>query len=214
MAKRRVLDRVPVVHQLRQSVGLQRGMLVAGLVLTAIFLLCALLAPWIAPYSYSQLSGPDGNFGAQQPPSSAHLLGTTVGGYDVLSRVIWGAQTALYVVIVAIVLSVFIGILLGLVSGYLGGWVDRVLVVIADAIYAFPTLLLAIVVAIAISRGQSDLRSGIIAAAASITVVFIPQYFRVVRAEVIRVKSEAFVESAKVIGVRPLASSSLITARS
>ena len=74
------------------------------------------------------------------------------------------------------------------------------LVVIADAIYAFPTLLLAIVVAIAISRGQSDLRSGIIAAAASITVVFIPQYFRVVRAEVIRVKSEAFVESAKVIG--------------
>ncbi len=200
MAKRRVLDRLPVVHQLRQSVGLQRGMLVAGLVLTAIFLLCALLAPWIAPYSYSQLSGPDGNFGAQQPPSSAHLLGTTVGGYDVLSRVIWGAQTALYVVIVAIVLSVFIGILLGLVSGYLGGWVDRVLVVIADAIYAFPTLLLAIVVAIAISRGQSDLRSGIIAAAASITVVFIPQYFRVVRAEVIRVKSEAFVESAKVIG--------------
>ena len=200
MAKRRVLDRLPVVHQLRRSVGLQRGMLVAGLVLTAIFLLCALLAPWIAPYSYSQLSGPDGNFGAQQPPSSAHLLGTTVGGYDVLSRVIWGAQTALYVVIVAIVLSVFIGILLGLVSGYLGGWVDRVLVVIADAIYAFPTLLLAIVVAIAISRGQSDLRSGIIAAAASITVVFIPQYFRVVRAEVIRVKSEAFVESAKVIG--------------
>ncbi|WP_448263608.1 ABC transporter permease [Microbacterium aurum] len=200
MAKRRVLDRLPVVHQLRRSVGLQRGMLVAGLVLTAIFLLCALLAPWIAPYSYSQLSGPDGNFGAQQPPSSAHLLGTTVGGYDVLSRVIWGAQTALYVVIVAIVLSVFIGILLGLVSGYLGGWVDRVLVVTADAIYAFPTLLLAIVVAIAISRGQSDLRSGIIAAAASITVVFIPQYFRVVRAEVIRVKSEAFVESAKVIG--------------
>jgi len=200
MAKRRVLDRLPVVHQLRQSVGLQRGMLVAGLVLTAIFLLCALLAPWLAPYSYSQLSGPDGNFGAQQPPSGAHLLGTTVGGYDVLSRVIWGAQTALYVVIVAIVLSVFIGILLGLVSGYLGGWVDRVLVVIADAIYAFPTLLLAIVVAIAISRGQSDLRSGIISAAASITVVFIPQYFRVVRAEVIRVKSEAFVESAKVIG--------------
>lgn len=201
MAKRRLIDRVPVVHQLRQSVGLQRGMLIAGLVLTAVFVLCALLAPWIAPYSYSQLAGTDGaNFGAQQPPSPEHLLGTTVGGYDVLSRVIWGAQTALLVVVVAIAMSVFIGILLGLLSGYLGGWVDRVLVVIADAIYAFPTLLLAIVVAIAISGGQSDLRSGIIAAAASITVVFVPQYFRVVRAEVVRVKSEAFVESAKVIG--------------
>ena len=200
MARRRILDRLPVVHQLRQSVGLQRGMLVAGLVLTALFLLTALLAPFIAPYGYSQLSGPDGNFGAQQAPSAAHLLGTTVGGYDVLSRVIWGAQTALYVIVVAVALSVFLGILLGLLSGYLGGWVDRVLVVIADAIYAFPTLLLAIVAAIAISGGQSGLWSGVLAAAISITVVFIPQYFRVVRAEVVRVKSEAFVESAKVIG--------------
>lgn len=200
MTKPRLIDRVPVVHQLRQSVGLQRGMLVAGLVLTTLFLLCAVLAPFISPYGFAQLSGPDGNFGAQQPPSAAHPLGTTVGGYDVLSRVLWGAQTALYVVIVAIVLSVFIGILLGLISGYLGGWVDRMLVVIADAIYAFPTLLLAIVVAIAISGGQSLLWSGVMAAAASITVVFIPQYFRVVRAEVVRVKSEAFIESAKVIG--------------
>ena len=71
MAQRRLIDRsrlerLPVIHQLRQSVGLQRGMLVAGLVLTGIFLLCALLAPWIAPYSYSQVSGADGaNFGAQ-----------------------------------------------------------------------------------------------------------------------------------------------------
>ncbi|QRY39666.1 ABC transporter permease [Microbacterium hominis] len=200
MTKPRLIDRMPVVHQLHQSVGLQRGMLVAGLVLTGIFVLCAILAPLIAPYGFAQLSGPDGNFGAQQPPSAEHLLGTTVGGYDVLSRVIWGAQTALYVVIVAIVLSVFIGILLGLVSGYLGGWVDRTLVVVADAIYAFPTLLLAIVVAIAISGGQSGLWPGILAAAASITVVFIPQYFRVVRAEVVRIKAEAFVESAKVIG--------------
>ena len=200
MTQRRLFSRLPVVHQLRQSVGLQRGMLVAGLVLTGIFVLCALFAQWIAPYGFGQLSDAEGNFGAQQPPSAAHLLGTTVGGYDVLSRVIWGAQTALMVVVVAIVMSVFLGILLGLVSGYLGGWVDRTLVVVADAIYAFPTLLLAIVVAIAISGGQSDLRSGIISAAASITVVFIPQYFRVVRAEVIRIKSEAFIESARVIG--------------
>ena len=200
MAKLRLVDRLPVVHQLRQSVGLQRGMLVAGLVLTAVFLLLAVFAPWIAPYGYDQLRGPDGNFGAQQPPSAEHWLGTTVGGYDVLSRVIWGAQTALLVILVALALSVFIGILLGLISGYLGGWVDRVLVVVADAIYAFPTLLLAIVAAIAISGGQSGLWPGVMAAAVSITVVFIPQYFRVVRSEVVRVKAEAFVESAKVIG--------------
>ncbi|HET6301461.1 ABC transporter permease [Microbacterium sp.] len=200
MAKRGFFDRLPVVHQLRQSVGLQRGMLVAGLVLALVFLLVALLAPWLAPYSYNQLRGPDGLFGSQQPPSPEHLLGTTVGGYDVLSRTIWGAQTALFVVVVAILLSVFIGILLGLISGYVGGWLDRVLVVIADAIYSFPSLLLAIVAAIAVSGGQSGLVPGVLSAAIAITVVFIPQYLRVVRAEVVRVKSEAFVESAKVIG--------------
>ena len=97
-------------------------------------------------------------------------------------------------------LSIFVGVLLGLVSGYLGGWLDRVLVVVADAVYAFPTLLLAIVAAIAISGGQSSLWGGVFAAAISITVVFIPQYYRVIRAETVRIKSEAYVESAKVIG--------------
>jgi peptide/nickel transport system permease protein len=197
----RVWRRLPVVHQLRQSVGLQRGMLVTGLVITGVFLLTALLAPLIAPYGYGQLQDAAGkNFGAQVPPNAQHLLGTSSGGFDVLSRVIWGAQTALAVIVVAVLLSIFAGVLLGLVSGYFGGWVDRVVVVIADAMYAFPTLLLAIVAAIVISGGQSSLGGGILAAAISITVVFIPQYFRVVRAEVVRVKAEAFVESAKVIG--------------
>ncbi|MEO7146434.1 MAG: ABC transporter permease, partial [Terrimesophilobacter sp.] len=69
-----------------------------------------------------------------------------------------------------------------------------------DAIYAFPSLLLAIVMSIVISGGQSNLFGGVLAASISITVVFIPQYFRVVRSETVRMKSEAFVESAKVIG--------------
>jgi peptide/nickel transport system permease protein len=194
------LHRLPIVRQLRQSVGLQRGMLVAGLVITGIFVLTAIFAPLLAPYGYSQLRDEDGVFGAQVPPGGEHLLGTTVGGYDVLSRVIWGTQTALVVIVVAVVLSIFLGVFLGLVSGYIGGWVDRVLVVIADGVYAFPSLLLAIVAAIAISGGQSSFWGGILAAALSITVVFIPQYFRVIRAETVRIKSEAYVESAMVIG--------------
>ena len=192
--------RLPIVHQLRSSVGLQRAMLVAGLVLTGLFVLGAIFAPLIAPYSWAQLRDGHGLFGAQLPPSSTHLLGTTVGGYDVLSRVVWGSRTALLTIVTAVVLSLFIGVFLGLVSGYFGGWLDRVLVVVADAIYAFPSLLLAIVAAIVISGGQSSMWNGIFAAAISITVVFVPQYFRVVRSEVVRVKSEAFVESARVIG--------------
>ncbi|MCW2675124.1 MAG: dppC, partial [Modestobacter sp.] len=191
---------LPLVRQLRQSVGLQRGMLVAGLVLTGVFVLAAVFAPLLAPYEFGQLRDGGGPFGAQQHPSADHLLGTTVGGYDVLSRVIWGTRTALFVIVVAVLLSIVAGVLLGLVSGYFGGWLDRVLVVICDAVYAFPSLLLAIVVAIVISGGQSSLVGGILAAAISITVVFIPQYFRVVRAETVRIKSEAFVESARVIG--------------
>ena len=197
---RTVWRRLPVVRQLHQSVGLQRGMLVAGLIITGLFALVAIFAPLLAPYGFSQLKDENGNFGAQVPPGGNHLLGTTSGGYDVLSRVIWGAQTAFSVIVVAVLLSIFVGVLLGLISGFLGGWLDRVLVVIADAVYAFPTLLLAIVAAIAISGGQSSLWGGVFAAAVSITVVFIPQYFRVIRAETVRIKSEAYVESAKVIG--------------
>lgn len=192
--------RIPVIKQLRQSSGLQRGMLIAGLVITAIFVLTAIFAPLLAPFGFAQLRDADGAFGAQQPPSTAHPMGTTVGGYDVLSRVIWGAQTALLVIVMAVVFSIVIGILLGLVSGYIGGWLDRVLVVIGDAIYAFPSLLLAIVLSIVISGGQSSLWGGITAAALSITVIYIPQYYRVIRAETMRIKAEPYVESARMLG--------------
>lgn len=193
--------RLPVVADVRRSHGLQRGMLVAGLILTAVLLLTALFAPLVAPYGWSQTQDAAGvAFGTQLPPSAAHAWGTTVSGFDVLSRVIWGTRTAVAVIVAAIAFSLFVGVFVGLVSGYFGGWVDRVLVMLADAIYAFPSLLLAIVMAIVISGGRSSAWGGILAAAISITVVFVPQYFRVIRAETIRLKAEPFVESAKVIG--------------
>ncbi|QIK62784.1 ABC transporter permease [Leucobacter viscericola] len=194
----------PLIKQIRQSIGLQRGMLVAGLVLVFIFVVVALFAPVLAPYGFSALSGPDGDFGSLQAPSAAHPFGTTIAGYDVLSRVIWGARTAFLVIAIAVISSIFLGSFLGLLSGYLGGWLDRVLVMLADAIFAFPSLLLAIVLSIVISGGQSSLWGGIWAASLSITVVFIPQYLRVVRSEVIRVKAEAYVESARVVGASHL----------
>lgn len=194
-------DRIPVISHLRRSVGLQRTMLVIGLVITGVFILTAVFAPFIAPYGFAQRSVDGQSFGTQQPPNSLNLLGTTVSGFDVLSRTIWGAQTALLAIVCAIAFSIFLGVLVGLIGGYFGGWLDRILVVLADAIYSFPSLLLAIVMSIVISRGQSTLWGGILASAIAITVVFVPQYFRVVRSEVVRVKSEPFVESARVIGV-------------
>ncbi len=192
--------KLPIVADLRRSAGLQRGMLVAGIVLTSLLIVTALLAPVLAPYGWADTAANGASFGTQQPPSAAHPLGTTVSGFDVLSRVIWGTRTAVSVIVAAVIASLFLGVLLGLLSGYLGGWIDRVMVMIADAVYAFPSLLLAIVLSIVISGGRSSAWGGILSAALSITVVFIPQYYRVIRAETIRLKAEPFVESAQVIG--------------
>ncbi|MBN9184680.1 MAG: ABC transporter permease, partial [Microbacterium sp.] len=103
--KRPLADRIPVVSHLRNSIGLQRAMLIVGLALTGLFVLTAVFAPLLAPYSWAQQSVNGHDFGTQQPPNATNLLGTTVSGFDVLSRVIWGAQTALLVIVCAIVFS-------------------------------------------------------------------------------------------------------------
>ncbi|MCL1840393.1 MAG: ABC transporter permease [Propionibacteriaceae bacterium] len=184
----------PGVALIRSTHGLQRTMLLIGLVIVALFILLAIFAPAIAPYSFSTMFSPD------LPLSATHPFGTTVGGYDVFSRVIFGARTALEVIVLAVILSLIIGVPLGVISGFIGRWIDRVLVLIMDALYAFPSLLLAIVVWIAVSKNRSGAEIGIISAAVSITVVFIPQYFRVTRNATIQAKVEPYVDAARVAG--------------
>ncbi|QGG39945.1 dipeptide ABC transporter ATP-binding protein [Aeromicrobium yanjiei] len=191
---------VPAV--VRQSHGLQRFMLLLGFGLVGLFIFVAIFAPWLAPYDFNADRSGGVVFGTQQPPSADHWFGTTVGGTDVLSRVIYGARTAVEVILLAVILSGLIGVPLGLVSGYLGGWLDRALVLVMDALYAFPSLLLAIVVSIVVSGGSSGALGGILAAALSITVVFVPQYYRVIRNATLSVKAEPYVDAAKVVGVR------------
>ena len=187
---------------IRSSHGLQRFMLLLGFIMVAAFILIAIFAPWIAPYDFNDDRANGVIFGTQQAPSAAHWFGTTVGGTDVLSRVIFGTRTAVEVIVLAVVLSGVIGVPLGLISGYISGWIDRVLVLVMDALYSFPSLLLAIVVSIVLAGGNSGAFGGIMAAAISITVVFIPQYFRVIRNATLSVKVEPYVDSARVVGVR------------
>src|SRR4029078_8574064 len=81
--KKPLLDRIPVISHLRQSIGLQRFMLVLGLALTVVFVIVASFAQWIAPYGFAQ-RGVDGkSFGSQQPPNPINIWGTTVSGFDV-----------------------------------------------------------------------------------------------------------------------------------
>lgn len=194
------LRRLPGVGLLRSTHGLQRFTLMAGLVLVVGFVLVAILAPLLAPYGFAQTSADGIDFVRQQAPSWAHWFGTSVRGEDVLSRVLFGARTALLVIVTSLVVSLPVGVALGLTSGYLGGWLDRALVLVTDALYAMPSLLLAIVVSIAVTGGQSSTGGGIIAAAIAIMAVFVPQYFRVVRNATVGIKQEPFVDAARVTG--------------
>ncbi len=190
---------------LRQTSGVARGMLITGLVLMGMFVVMAIFAPLIAPYGFNDDRVHGKVFGALQAPSGQHWFGTTVGGEDVLSRVVFGARTGLEVVVVAVVLAIVAGVPLGLISGYLGGWLDRVLVLISDALFAFPPLLLAIVISIAVAGGNSSQRGGVLAAGISIMVIYVPQYFRVVRNATISVREEPYVEAARALGAAPSA---------
>jgi peptide/nickel transport system permease protein len=196
-------SRIPGMSAIRATSGFQRGMLFAGLFIVAFFIILAVFAPLIAPYSFDAASAHGKDFQTLQAPSSAHWFGTTVGGTDVLSRTIFGAQTALEVIVLAVLLSILVGVPLGLISGYFGGWLDRVLVLIADALFSFPSLLLAIVVSVSVSNGSSSKNAGILAAAVAITVVYVPQYFRVVRNATVAAREEPYVEAARALGASP-----------
>jgi peptide/nickel transport system permease protein len=177
--------------------GLSKWMLVGGVVIVAFFLILAIFAPLIAPYGFDQVAADGGRFPKQAHPDSMHLFGTTVQSTDVLSRIVWGSRTAIEVVVLAVTFSLLVGVPLGLISGYVGGRLDRVLVLIMDALFAFPYILLAIVIAFLLS---DSIGQGVLSAAIAITIVYIPQYFRVVRNHVISVREESYVEAARALG--------------
>lgn len=196
---RRVLQ--GIARPYRNSYGVGRFMLVSGTVLTVLMVLLAVFAPLLAPYGFSQVTDASGErFGQHLEPGGDHWFGTTTQGFDVFSRVIWGARTAVVVVLLALVFSLFVGVLLGLLAGFVGRWLDRVLVIVMDALYTLPALLLAIVVAFLLSQYVGG---GTPTAALAITAVYVPQYFRVVRAATISGKEQTYVEAARAIGARP-----------
>ena len=186
--------------------GLPKWVLYIGLAIVIVFVVLAVFAPWISPYGFDQYKDAAGRFPKSGPPSGKHLLGTNIMSTDVLSHIIFGSRTALEVVVIAVVISLLVGVPLGLFSGYYGGPLDRALVFVMDAMFAFPSLLLAILVAFLL-RGKFGFLgasfSGIMSAAISITVIYIPQYFRVIRNSVISVREEPYVEAARVLGAKP-----------
>ncbi len=182
------------------SRGTTRAMLWIGAGITLGFVLVAFFARWIAPYNFDTFRANGHRFPQLAPPSSEHWMGTNVQSTDVFSRIVWGTQTELKVVFVSLIFSIGIGVPLGLLSGYFGGWLDRLLVLIMDALLVIPFLLLAVVIAFLLA---DKVGQGIFTAAIAITVVYVPLYFRVVRNHTISIREEPFVEAARALGARP-----------
>ncbi len=181
----------PLARLLEGSTPQGRRLVKAGLAIFLAIVFMSLAAPLIAPYSPVKTVAPP-----LQPPSLKHPLGTDVLGRDVLSRIIWGGRIVLWVVALSVALSAAIGIPLGLVSGYAGGRLDKALSMVMDAVYAFPSLILAIALAAVLGPRPEN-------AAVAIAVVYVPTYFRMVRGQVLRVKAEPFIESARALGLPP-----------
>jgi peptide/nickel transport system permease protein len=126
-------------------------------------------------------------------PSFQHLMGTDQLKRDVLSRVISGGKASLIVAFAAVALSMTAGSVLGWISGFFGGYLDRVLSLTMDAIYSFPSMILAITLV-------AMLGAGIAPMIWSVGFVYIPTYFRVTRAEVLQVRETNYVEAIRAIG--------------
>jgi peptide/nickel transport system permease protein len=186
---------------IREASGIARAMFWSGIGITLFFVVLAFFARFISPYGFTQYKTGHIRFPQLGHPSAKHWMGTTVQSDDVMSRVIYGAQTELKVVVIALAMSLAIGVPLGLISGYFGGILDRALVLIMDALFAFPYLLIAIVIAFLLS--SSSIGGGVLTAAIAITVAYVPLYFRVVRNHVISVREEPYVEAARALGARP-----------
>lgn len=182
-----------VVHGIGRFVRSSPIGTVAALI-WVLLLLMAIFAPQLAPYDPQEA-----DYGAiRQAPSAAHLLGADDLGRDILSRLIFGARITLIVSISSVLIGDLLGFLWGVASGYLGGRFDLISQRVLDVLMSFPTLILALLLLVALGAGLTTV---IIA----IAVTRIPGATRVIRAVVLSVKENAYVEAARMVGVTPLA---------
>ena len=166
-----------------------RAAMIGGITILVLIIL-AIFAPWIAPYSYSYQNL---DIGAS-PPSAEHLLGTDVLGRDLLSRLLYGARISLLVGFVATGVALVIGVSWGIVAGYFGGRVDSIMMRIVDVLYGLPFIIFIILLMVIFGRNIWLLFAAI-GAVEWLTMA------RIVRAQVMGLKNQEFVQAAQVMGV-------------
>ena len=161
-----------------------------GVVVLGLFIFLALFGRFVSPYDANA-----SDFAATlSGPSVRHLFGTDELGRDTLSRVISGSGIAVAVAILSVVVALSAGVVIGIVAGYFGGWVDAILNRSQDVLFAFPTLLLAIIIV-------AVLGTGLVNAIIAIAIVYTPRFARIARASTLTVRSAEYLDAARLAGV-------------
>lgn len=195
-----VADREALAAQLGESdtfidkmkrMAADNKLAVFSAILILVFLILAVLAPVLTPYSFDEQD----LLARLAAPSSKHLLGTDELGRDVLTRLLYGARVSLAVGIIPTVISMMIGMVLGMVSGYVGGMVDAVIMRLADVVLSFPSLLLAMVI-------MYTLGDGITSIFIALAITNWAGVARVVRSETLSLREAEYVEAARSMGVK------------
>ncbi len=168
---------------------LRRPSAVFGMLVIGILVVFFLFGPFIAPYPHTEQ-----NIKRRlEGPSADYWLGTDHLGRDILSRLIVGTRVALGTAVPSVLAALTAGLVIGLVAGYAGGWVDNVILVGVDAVQAFPALLLALALMALLDPSVNNV-------ILVIAIAYTPGYARIVRAQVLSVKEEPFVEVERSFG--------------
>jgi peptide/nickel transport system permease protein len=159
-----------------------------GLVVLTLFIICAVLAPVIAPFDPNDM-----DYDMMGKPSAEHLLGTDDLGRDLLSRIIYGTQISLFVGFSTVALSLVAGVFLGLVAGYYGGWFDAVIMRYIDLQWAFPNFIIAVYLVAVFGTGLLNV-------IVAISLAFVDDFARIARSMVLTIKQEQYVAAARTLG--------------
>lgn len=164
-----------------------------GMIISAVVMLAALFGPLLATYDPVAI-----NLAQRfQPPGQAHLMGADHLGRDIFTRVLYGARISLQVGLVSVALGTVIGLILGALAGYLGGRTDTAIMAVMDAVYAFPAILLALVLV-------AVFKPGLVTVMTAIAIVRIPIFARTVRASVLAEREREYIAASRSVGQREM----------
>lgn len=172
----RILSRVPI-----------SSWVLIGIIV--LFILLGVCAPLIAPHDPDLVSLSQ----AFLAPSAEHLLGTDASGRDLFSRLIWGARTALLGPLVVVVLATVAGVALAIFSAWAGGWIDNLISRVLDMVFAFPAILLALILAVLLGPG-------LVSVAIALSIAYVPYIARVVRSAALRQRAMPYIRASEVQG--------------